>query len=191
MTFWRLPAVRVDGQTCCAAQRWLLLVSFSLCCLLLAWTFSVNQGPPHSGSHELVLHQGVALQHRHTVFHGLVTLLAPAVVVLCHGIFAIQCLWRAHRLHACTYYFDGEHWWCTSTLSGDVSSRFDGDKSLEASGPGYAGPLLVVRPLARSQQGCVLMVWRWQCNRESWRRLQLAIRYGVNTVSTATSARSG
>ena len=87
------------------------------------------------------------------------------------------------RATAGVLHFDGRNWW----LRGENRR----DEILCLAAAGYCNACLVSLRLVGERRECSLLVWRWQLDRESWRRLRLAARYGVNTVSTASAAISG
>jgi hypothetical protein len=65
------------------------------------------------------------------------------------------------------------------------------ERSLDVTAPGYSGPLCQSVLLACARHRYRLLLWRWQCDRETWRRLTLAIRYGDSMVSTGSADISG
>jgi hypothetical protein len=87
------------------------------------------------------------------------------------------------RLPSGTLRFDGRHWWLSAP--GRVAEK------LLLHGRGYTGDACLAGVFCGESRDCSLFLWRFQVDRESWRRLQLALRYGVSTVSTAPGARPG
>lgn len=79
--------------------------------------------------------------------------------------------------------FDGRTWWLVAAGRSD--------QRLQPVGPAYwSGSLLATR--LRGAGGTYrLLLWRLQVDAETWRRLSLALRYGVSTVSTGSAARPG
>ena len=87
------------------------------------------------------------------------------------------------RLPMADVRFDGRHWWLVAAGQGESRLRLDA--------VGYCSPALLAASLSGGGQSHALLLWRAQVGTETWRRLCLALRYGVSTVSTASGARSG
>ena len=66
--------------------------------------------------------------------------------------------------------FDGSRWWWRRA-AGKA-------EPLQLVRAGYAGPLLLALRLEGQGVRRDLLLWRWQCRREHWRRLSLASLHG-------------
>ncbi len=79
-----------------------------------------------------------------------------------------------------SFRFDGRHWY-----------RCDGKPALLVAA--YCSTLWLAAILRVDDRCCRCLLWRGQCDRETWRRLRLALRYGTgdSTVSPAAGSSSG
>ncbi len=88
--------------------------------------------------------------------------------------------WRLPLGSVC---FDGCRWW--------LRVRGRPDQLLVMPGHAYTGGYCLAVALVGDTARLQLLLFRGQVDRECWRRLLLALRYGVSTVSSADAARSG
>jgi len=89
------------------------------------------------------------------------------------------------------FMFDGRQWWLQRWLRPDGATVEQDDtvaqRALDVVTSGYSGPLCQSVLLADARRRYRLLLWRWQCDKETWRRLTLAIRYGDSIVSTGSA----
>ncbi len=161
MTSWHLPAVSIDG--CSALRARLTLGVFALAFFA---ALAVLQ---------LLLKDPLSIYHSaHLGLHG--SLCFCLVMAL-----FVDYRRQKNSLQETYFRYDGEHWWVLfereSWLPDEGSSPADWPaQSLDVTGPAYAGPLFICFQLASPQADYRVLMLRWQCCKERWRRLSLVAR---------------
>ena len=107
----------------------------------------------------------------------LLPLLALLLIAVVHSVAAERIRQQQYWLESRVFRFDGEVWWLERQYDNGECIKVPESESLDGIGQPYVGPFLQVWRLGIPPRCIELMVWRWQCDSETWRRLQLANRY--------------